>query len=185
MIKRLASPLLFALLLLSAFPAAALAHSTEGWNMVSREDVKVGPYTLYIETSEWPVHAEKATAYHIEAEGGIKDLTVRYRWVPGPGIEAKPISGQLHTDPGVKDAFYLLRSGVPVPGPWHWEFEVDGPQGKASGQSGDFIAADPPSFPMWAGWLVGFYPVYGLIWFIFREGARRRKAMRLDGGARA
>jgi hypothetical protein len=185
MMKKLASPALLALLLLLAVPSAALAHNGPNWAMASQETVKVGPYTLYIETNEWPVRAQKATPYHIEADGGVANLTVKYRWVPGPGINAKPMTGQLHMDPGVKEAFYLLRTGVPVPGAWHWEFEVDGPQGKASGQSGDFIAGDPPSFPMWAGWLVGFFPVYGLAWFIFREGARRRRAMRLDGAARA
>ncbi|MDB4898066.1 MAG: hypothetical protein JWN15_4328 [Firmicutes bacterium] len=184
MLRKLA-PTLFALMLLVAVPSAALAHNSPGWTMVHTEKVQAGPYTLYIENNEWPVLAQKATPYHVEADGGIANLTVKYRWVPGPAITAKPVTGQLHTDPGVKDAFYLLRSGVPVAGAWHWEFEVDGPKGHATGRSEDFMAGPPPAFPMWLGWLVGFYPVYGLIWFIFREGARRRRAMRLDEGARA
>lgn len=183
MLKKLAALPLLALLLLT--PSFALAHDGPNWKMVHSDTVKVGPYTLMVETDEWPVGALKATPYHIEAVGGIAGKTVKYKWMPDPGVDAKPMSGQLHTDPGVQDAWYLLRTGVPVPGQWHWEFEVDGPQGKAFGQGAPFVAGPPPAVPMWLGWLAGLFPVYGLTWFIVREGLRRRQAMRLDAGARA
>lgn len=74
--------------------------------------------------------------------------------------------------PGVENGWLIQAPGVFGTGRRQWTFAIEGPQGPASGQIMVRVDEAPP-FPIWLGWLVGL-PLWGLIWFGFRERRRVR-----------
>ena len=166
------------LLLLLLLPATAHAHDS-GFTLY----VVVGPYVMAVEHSEFPMRAEKSVEWVFHPEGGMEGMSGRWRLVQANGMHK--FGDELRTYPSVRDGWGLLGRGVHAPGEWYWEIELDGPLGRHMGRSDTFWVLDPPALPLWLGWAIGLFPLYGVIWFSLRERRRVRALIALDGGARA
>jgi hypothetical protein len=173
---------LFLLLLLLMLPAAALAHDGHTPAAFSQATA-VGPYQVTVEYSDWPPAARHSLRLVIVPQGGIAGKTGTYRLEPGPGVKGSAEGGRLEPYPGILSAWVIDHAGLPGQGLWTLHFTISGPEGTYSGSTLPFRVAPPPDVPMWLGWLIGLTPLYGLIWFEWRELRRVQAAIRADGGA--
>lgn len=172
MLRKLLLLLLSIVLLL---PATALAHGTAG-EPKHTETVKVGPYTLLLEFDTWPLRQARNFQVVVHPQGGMTGLKGEIDFIPTPGVKGQAYHDiRLQTYPGVEDGWMIQIPGVLNAGRWHWDFEIDGPQGKAQERLTLRFDEAPP-FPQWLGWLIGLTPLWGLIWFAIRE---RRRVKRL------
>lgn len=163
-----------AALLLALLPAgSALAHGgpKEG---VYHEMLTAGKYPLILDFADWPARAQKSNRIIVAPGGGIADKTAVLKLIP-PNAAAKPIVQQLETYPGLKDVWMFETAGIPTEGDWTLEIDVHGPEGDGVGTV-PLTVAPPPGVPMWLGWLLGLFPLYGVAWFGVRE-ARRVKSL--------
>ncbi len=157
------------------------ASPYETWESAHVERVKVGPYDLTIHYTVWPVRAMTNQRFVIEVEGGIAGKSGRWRWLPKPGGEAAATGYRsLRTYPGINNAWVVDIAGMVDPGEWRWLFEINGPLGRSIGWSEWYPVGEPPGFPIWLGWVLGLFPLYGLIWFGLREAGRTRRAIAAD-----
>jgi hypothetical protein len=175
---------LIGLMLLLLWPAGALAHEGHG-EVKFVQRTQVGRYPVTVEYSQWPIKAGMHVQVVVRPDDGIAGKSGSWKLIPGPGVSSRTFKRPFQKEPGIDDAWTINIGGMPGnPGPWTWEFQIDGPQGPGTGQL-EFRVADPPWFPLWLGWVLGLFPLYGLIWFGVREWRRVRRAIALDGGARA
>lgn len=176
--------LILALLLAASLPGSALAHP-EGQSPLRSDILQVGPYTLTIEYNTWPVRQHASLEMIIKPSGGLAGKRAWLRITPEAEFRSSIPMSQLRTYPGVEDG-WVIHLVEPFPaGQRLMEFKVSGPEGEAIGRYTGYQVAEPPLLPLWAGWLIGLTPLYGLVWFGYREYRRVRRLMVSDGGARA
>lgn len=174
-----------ALSLFLLFPAALFAHENEtATPTATTMDVNAGPYSLTVEFNEYPINALKSLEMTMTPKEGFEYLKAQYRLIP-PNGDGKTISGDLNPYPGLDGAWLLYLQGIPEPGHWTWEIEVNGPLGKGTATIKDFEVLDPPGIPMWLGWLIGLIPLYGLIAFAGFEYRRVKRIRRTKSVAQA
>lgn len=165
-----------ALLLLVAAalaPAGALAHGVAG-EVQHAEVVEAGPYKLLLEFDTWPLRQAKNFQLVVHPQGGTEGLKGHLTVAPGPGVKGETWEDlALRGYPGVEGGWLVQAPGAFGAGRWEWAFAIDGPRGKGTGKMTVRFDEAPP-FPVWAGWLVGLTPLWGLIWFAFREARRVR-----------
>lgn len=155
---------------------SAEAHVVGSFTPVYTEQIQAGPYTLIVGFNEYPIKAQKSLLVTIYASGGISDKTGSYTLVPeGEKPAGNSLHGSLLSYPGVPDAWVLQLEGIPKQGEWTWEFTVNGPDGQGIGNLEHFQVTPPPKIPKWFGWLIGIFPLYGLIWFGLRDNRHARR----------
>lgn len=158
-----------------AVPAVALAHGGIADEGKHHETVQAGPYTVVVDFADWPLRALKSNRLIVQPVDGIAGKSATLRLVPAsPAVYPRTITRTLHPYPGVDNAWALQFGGLPAQGPWTFEIEVDGPQGKGVARLGPVEVVEPPGVPLWLGWAIGLTPLYGLVWFGIREARRVR-----------
>lgn len=163
-----------AFLLLSLLLVPGWAHAHGGHGPVAHsQTVRVGPYAVDVEHTEWPARAIRGNPIFFVPQGGTVGKSARVK-VIFVGKEKWPGFMPIGTYPGVQDAWAIQEWYYPMQGEWAWEIEVDGPLGKAVGRTEPMLVGPPPGMPQWLGWLVGLTPLWGLIWFMVREIRRTR-----------
>lgn len=121
----------------------------------------------------------------IKPSGGLAGKSAWFRITPDAEFRSSIPMSQLRTYPGVEDG-WVIQLVEPFPaGQRLMEFKVSGPEGEATGRYTGYQVAEPPFLPLWAGWSIGLTPLYGWVWFGYREHRRVRRLMASDGGARA
>ncbi|WP_148505235.1 hypothetical protein [Paenibacillus beijingensis] len=164
-----------ALWLFLLFPTVLFAHADEtATPTATKMDVNAGPYNLTVEFNEYPINALKSLEMKVTPEEDFEQLTAQYNLIP-PSADGKQISGDLNPYPGLDGAWLLYVKGIPEPGHWTWEIEVNGPDGKGTAYIKDFEVTDPPGIPLWLGWLIGLIPLYGLVAFAGFEYRRVKR----------
>lgn len=158
------------------------ASSYQEWESAYTQSVQAGPYDVLVHYTQWPVRSLTNQRFVVEVEGGIAGKSGRWRWIPVSGVNAEG-SGfrSLRTYPGIENAWVVDVAGMVDPGEWRWIIEINGPSGRAVGRSDPYTVEEPPGFPIWLGWLLGLFPLYGLIWFAVREARRTRLEIGREG----
>lgn len=162
---------LFVALLLLVLPTApALAHGgpKEGANHLF---ISAGKDPVILDFATWPLQAKVSNRILVAPTGGPEGKTATLKLTPADPAVA-PIEQTLETFPGVTGAWVFETAGLPAGGTWTLDVTITGPNGTATGSSGPLSVSPPPRLPMWFGWLLGLFPLYGLVWFGIRE--RRR-----------
>lgn len=157
------------LLILPAAVASAHDGPVEG---VYHQDVQVGPYPVAVSYVDWPLQALKSNRLIVRPQGGIEGKS-GHLTLTGPN--GKVISVNLLPYPGLQGAWMFETAGLPVEGEWTMKLDLQGPDGAGTLTMERLVVAPPPGIPMWFGWLLGLFPVYGMVWFGYREVKRLRR----------
>lgn len=184
MLRKLVAAALAAAALLALAPAAALAHTGDFSAFYPyHKTIQAGPYSLDVHVGDWPMLATKWTDLVVRLDGGYQysQVQIHLHMLPGPGVKAREKDDLLlsHDEFPGQPVWGGRRWPVPAAGQWTWEFVVDGPRGQGVARMGPFTVLPAPGIPAWLGWLIGFVPLYGLLWFALRQhfALRRRTAV--------
>lgn len=155
-----------------ALPALASAHTALPARIV---DAQAGPYSIEVDLLADIAHAGQAfDLMLLPRAGGVRPSA---QLVPGAGVDATPLRGQVTPDRDVPGAFDVHFANVTTGGDWSLVVHADGPSGVGD-TSVPLKAVPPPAIPNWAAWLVGLVPLYGLVWFGLREYGRLRASQK-------
>ncbi|WP_139492114.1 hypothetical protein [Brevibacillus dissolubilis] len=182
MLLRMLISIAICLVLLPA--GTGLAHDVKARGIVYVQTIQVGPYTVDMGFNEYPIPAKKSLQVFVEPIDGYPGKKATYRLIPPAGVAEKFYQRNLLPYPGIDDAWVLQHPGLPYEGQWTWEIEIDGPKGKATGRLPQFKVLPPPGIPYWTGWVIGIFPLYGLLWFAYYERKRVKRLIEQDNGAR-
>lgn len=161
-------------LLLLAAPAQALAHDGAA---MQEEQVGAGPYTLTVRFFSTPQAGQELHLVVVPHSARNEAVTVQVRAQPGTGVSATPVRARMTPDADTMGG-WGADLPVPVTGTWVLIFEVNGPQGAATGRLPIAVAA-PGAIPLPVGWALGLTPLVGLLAFGIAQ-YRWLRARRLD-----
>jgi len=147
-------------------PALVQAHTAIPAKIV---DAQAGPYAFEVYLFADIAHAGQA--YDLMVLPKTPGFRLTAQLLPAPGLSATPLRGQVAPDPDVPGAFDVHFIDVTTGGDWTLLLGADGPAGSGEARV-PLKAVPPPAIPIWLGWLVGLIPVYGLLWFAYREWRR-------------
>jgi hypothetical protein len=162
---------LLLLLLLPMGVASAHGGTVEG---LYHQTVQAGPYKLILDFTDWPLQAKKSNRIIVAPEGGIEGKT-GVLTISSSNPLTKPKVVQLKPYPGLQGAWMFETTGLPTPDPTTFSFTITGLSGDGIGNTGPLQVMEPPRIPMWFGWVLGLFPLYGLAWFGVREVRRVKK----------
>jgi hypothetical protein len=138
--------------------------------IVHTETVKVGPYTVQVGFSRWPVQADKSLDFTFAPEGGIADKTGVITMLPpangkkvdveGTSLESTSSLSRYARD---RNIWGLDVISLPEEGQWKFQFEIDGPQGKGTGSLDVMLLPRPAFLPPLINWSLGLLPCIGII----------------------
>jgi hypothetical protein len=156
-LRMLVLALLGAVVLLFTTATPALAYEPVG--VVHAERVAVGPYTVTVGFSVWPIRAMQSLDYSFMPDGGIagKSGTVNL-----PGADPEPLARH----PRKLDVWGLDIRAVPNAGVYTIAFAIDGPAGHGEGALTGVEILDQPGPPLGLSWAVGALPFLGLVAFL-------------------
>lgn len=170
-------------LLLTMLPAPALAQ--EGVTVVHEEVVAVGPYTVTVGFSRWPLHAERSLDIIFVPDGGIAGRSGSLTLVTPTGDEE---TLPLTRHPRMRSAWGLDVVALPDEGPWGLVFTIDGAEGRGVGRLAPLTLGARPGPPAALSWAIGLLPALGMLalvavaWWRVRPG-RRADTWRWQAGA--
>jgi len=176
MIRRIAVLLAAVLTSLgTAMPAVAYAPV----EIVHTERVAVGPYGLTVGFSTWPIRAMRSLDFTFIPDGGIagKSGTLSVTEAGAVRDAADRRRPRLVRHPRKRDTWGLDVRALDRPGPYSFEFTVDGPQGHGAGALRVEVL-DQPGPPLALSWIVGTLPGWALLaliviaWRRVRPGGR-------------
>jgi hypothetical protein len=151
-------------LLLALAPVAASAHTG---TPVQTTTVDAGAYTLdvmiYSEPhTSWPIPIRIAPRLPAR-QRELAPLKLQVTMQPGLGTDATPVKAVVYPDPD-DHTMYAADPMVVVRGAWVLEIQAQGPDSTGTARIPLTVAA-PAAMPLWLGWLLGFSPLLGVIWF--------------------
>lgn len=162
-------------LLLALAPIPARANASDPHH----ETMQVGPYTVLVGFSEWPMLAERSIDITFEPEsdvfepeGGIAGKTATIRVVDPLGEPY--VVGPLGRHPRDRSLWGLDLIALPSSGPWSIELEIDGPLGIGSGTLEGIEVGARPGPPPAPFWILASLPLLFLVWL----GVRGWRAVR-------
>lgn len=148
-------------LLASTTPASAYAPVT----IVHTEQAHVGPYTVTLGFSSWPLRAMKSLDFTFTPAGGIADKTGRLL-ISGPKVKRRERDTPLARHPRERDVWGLDVRSLDAPGTYTLRFLIDGPAGHGDGAFSGLTVLDQPGPPLGLSWAVAALPLIGLIGFL-------------------
>jgi hypothetical protein len=173
--RRIAIPVVLAavLALFGAVPAFAYAPV----DIVHTEQVQVGPYTLTVGFSTWPIRAMRSLDFTFMPDGGIagKSGTLILR---GPGFEDGDKGSPLVRHPRKRDTWGLDTQALDTPGTYTFGFVINGPQGQGTGRLNGVTVLGQPGPPLPLSWAVGSLPFGALLVFLVIVWRRARPGRR-------
>jgi hypothetical protein len=152
-------------------------------SIVHTETINVGPYSLEVGFSRWPLQADKSLDFTFKSVGGIADKSGTVTMIPPEGRPVDPEELELWSlsryarDRNVWgiDVFALNAQGQ-----WTFEFEIDGPQGKGTGSLGVVVLERPAFLPPLVNWSIAFLPLIGLVTLISTAWRRAKVGKRAE-----
>lgn len=179
-LRRITTPVVLAavLALLGALPAAAYAPV----DIVHTDTVQVGPYTVTVGFSKWPLRAMQSLDFTFMPDGGITGKSGTLL-INGPGVHrlsgggggkgARP--GQpLVRHPRKRDVWGLDTQALNTPGTYSFGFAINGPQGPGEGTLTGVTVLNQPGPPLPLSWAVGSLPFGALLVFLVLAWRRTR-----------
>lgn len=155
-------PLLLLIVLTAFFvPTSAGAHAPEP----RHEQLQVGPYTVDLGFSEWPIRAERSVDITFTPTDGIAGKTATVMLVSPNGEEW---SQPLGRHPRQREIWGLDLIALPEAGPWTIGVTIDGPLGSGSGRLHGLTVSERPGPPAAPMWLLGLTPLAFLTWITVR-----------------
>ncbi|KAA0081709.1 hypothetical protein CIW52_18395 [Mycolicibacterium sp. P9-64] len=123
--------------------------------VVHTEHVQVGPYSMKVGFTVWPIRAMQSLDFTFEPEGGIADKS-------GTITEIAP-DGRSHTHelsrhPRNRSIWGLDVRSLDAAGTWALRFEIEGPRGPGTGElTIDVLKQPGPPLPL--SWAIGLIPL--------------------------
>lgn len=161
--RRLAATALVMAFLSLLGMAPAMAYAPV--DIVHTERVNVGPYTVTVGFSTWPIRAMKSLDFTFVPNGGIpgkKGLLL----MQGPGIQGEGRVLPLVRHPRKRDSWGLDTKSLNTSGSYNFGFQILGPQGAGQGILRGVPVLSQPGPPLPLSWTVGSLPFVGLVAFI-------------------
>lgn len=171
---KFASLALGLLLLTAAVPASAHGGGKEGAYHMT---VQAGNLPVVIDFADWPLRAQKSNRFIVAPDGGIAGREGTMTWTDSN--RRKRLDANLMPYPGLKDVWMVETKGIKAPGDYTVTIEIYGSGGDRTATL-PLSVGPPPGIPLWFGWLVGLFPLYGMVWFMLRE-RRRVRALQVAG----
>ena len=169
--RRIVIPLVLAAVLAVAGAAPALAYAPV--DIVHTEHVQVGPYTLTVGFSTWPIRAMRSLDFTFTPDGGIADKSGSLS-LQGPGFTNAKDGNRLVRHPRQRDTWGLDTQALDTPGTYNFAFVIDGPQGRGEGTLNGVTVLDQPGPPLPLSWAVGSLPFGALLVFLVIAWRRTR-----------
>jgi hypothetical protein len=154
-----------------------LAQEEEKIELAHTETVQIGPYTMKIGFSRWPVLAQQSLDVVFIPEGGIEEKTAMLT-VSDPAGNFWAEAFILPRFPRDRSIWGLDITAFAVEGQHKFKLELDGPKGKATGELDVVMLPPPPFLPTLVSWVIGLSPfiiTLGVVltaWFRVRPGKR-------------
>ena len=167
--RAFAAVAVLALIFLLASIAQQVAATQPAATPARVVSLAVGPYPLTVSLSHDPTAAGYALPFAIAPASPIGGtLTYTVTAIPGPGVDATPVSASLTRDPQVANRVTGAVE-ITVRGAWTLSVAVDGPAGYGFGAVP--IAAQASGvIPTWLAWLIGLVPAAGIaLYFLLRR----------------
>ena len=161
--RRIAIPVVLAAVFALFGAAPALAYAPV--DVVHTEHVQVGPYTVTVGFSTWPIRAMRSLDFTFTPDGGIADKTGRLI-VQGPGFDRGGDGSRLVRHPRKRDTWGLDTQALDTPGTYSFGFIIDGPRGHGEGTLNGVTVLDQPGPPLPLSWAVGSLPFGALLAFL-------------------
>jgi hypothetical protein len=157
------------------FGTAGTALAYDPVNVVHTENVQVGPYSMTVGFSTWPVKALQSLDFTFVPDGGIEGKSGTLSTTPeGTTPESTNARAQpLARHPRKLDVWGLDIRALPAPGEWTFRFAVDGPDGPGTGEL-KLPVQEQPGPPMGLSWAISTVPLFGLIALIVVAWRRTR-----------
>lgn len=173
--RRFVVPVVLAavLALFGAVPAFAYAPV----DIVHTEQVRVGPYTLTVGFSTWPIRAMRSLDFTFMPDGGIADKSGSLI-LQGPGFDDGQRGTPLVRHPRKRDTWGLDTLALDTPGTYNFGFVIDGPQGQGRGTLDGVTVLNQPGPPLPLSWAVGSLPFGALLVFLAIAWRRTRPGRR-------
>lgn len=145
-----------------------------------QETIMVGPYSVDVWVSSWPVAAERSVDFTFTPIGGIADKsgTIEFTQPDGESyFGAQP----LPRHPRNRAVWGIDLIALPAPGDWSIQLTIDGPAGPGVGTFGPFTLLPQPGPPPLFSWALGVLPPVLLLATLFvlawRSLARSRRRL--------
>jgi hypothetical protein len=154
----------------------AFAQKEKVPELAHTETVQVGSYTMKVGFSRWPVLAQQSLDILFIPEGGIEGKTATLTIVD-PSGEAWD-SFELPRFPRERSIWGLDIFAFDAEGQYKLKLELDGPEGKATGELDVVLLPPPPFLPTLVSWVIGLSPFIIILvvvlaaWFRVRPGKR-------------
>jgi hypothetical protein len=152
------------------------AQKEKAPELAHTEVVKVGPYTMQVGFSRWPVLAQQSLDVLFMPEGGIEGTTATLTIVEPSGQVWD--SFELPRFPRDRSVWGLDIFAFDMEGQYKFKLELDGPEGKATGELDIVMLPPPPFLPTLVSWVIGLSPFIIILvvvltaWFRVRPGKR-------------
>lgn len=163
--------LVFVLVSLAQQVAAAQPAATPAKTVYT--PTAFGLYPLSVSFSRYPAAAGYALPFAIAPTQPIAGtLTYTVTAVPGPGVDATPVSASLTRDPYAPNRVTGTVE-ITVRGLWTLDIAVDGPAGPDVDDV-PVVAAAAGVIPGWVAWLIGLVPAAAIALYFLAQ--RRKRA---------
>jgi hypothetical protein len=143
--------------------AAPVAAAYEPVNVVHTERVQAGPYGLTVGFSVWPLRALQSLDFTFVPDGGIEGLSGTLTQIRPDGRGGQ---SPLARHPRRRDVWGLDVYSLKNTGDWTFRFDIDGPQGRGTGELSHLTVLPQPGPPLSVGWAVSVLPLVGLAVFL-------------------
>jgi hypothetical protein len=165
------SVLAFLLAVLAQAPGTALARGLP----LSSWALTVGPYAVDLNLYSKPLRVAIPIDLTVVPHGLSAKLTGEVVVNPEPGTDASSKNTAL--TPGLADTdlpgTLAAEITFPVQGDWELLLKLSGPAGQ--GEAAVRVAVlGPGAIPLWLAWLIGIWPIAGIIWFSWRQRHYRK-----------
>jgi hypothetical protein len=154
------------------FGTAGTALAYDPVNVVHTENVQVGPYSMTVGFSTWPVKALQSLDFTFVPEGGIEGKSGTLSTTP-EGRDTPGRAQPLARHPRKLDVWGLDIRALPTPGEWTFRFALAGPDGPGTGEL-KLPVQGQPGPPMGLSWAISTVPLFGLIALIVVAWRRTR-----------
>jgi hypothetical protein len=154
------------------FGTAGTALAYEPVGVVHTERVQVGPYSLTVGFSTWPVKALQSLDFTFVPDGGIEGKSGTLSRLR-PGAQKRRIE-PLVRHPRKLEVWGLDVKALDEPGDWRFAFTVDGPDGQGAGEL-VLPVQEQPGPPMGLSWAISTVPLFGLVALIVVAWRRTRE----------
>jgi hypothetical protein len=151
------------------FVTAPSAMAYAPVDIVHTEQVKVGPYTVVVGFSKWPIRAMQSLDFTFAPTTGITGKSGTLT-ISGPENQ----SSQLARHPRERSVWGLDVTALDNAGTYSFTFTITGSQGTGTGTLSNVAVLSQPGPPLPLSWSISSLPAIAMIVFIVLAWRRKR-----------